>query len=96
VVVQLPASFWRLMMSMVLGFGAEGAAWDRGVATPVALASAAAMKQTAVSRETTIRIDTPSMKRRHRATGHWRLSRERLAKSMSQVDSRYNGCLFVD
>jgi hypothetical protein len=42
------------MMSMVLGFGAEGV----GVATPVTLASAAVMKQTAVSRETTIRIDT--------------------------------------
>jgi hypothetical protein len=36
---------------MVLGFGV-------GAATPVALPSAAAMKQTAVSREATIRIDT--------------------------------------
>src|SRR5258707_13429467 len=76
------------MMSMVLGLGA-------GVATPVALASAEAMKHTAVSRETTRRIDTPSMERRHRAAGDRGVSRKLTAKAMSRFDSRYNGCCLV-
>jgi hypothetical protein len=58
------------------------------------------MKQTVASRETTRRIDTlhgataPSGTRSaFLAAGERGVSRERLAKSMSQVDSRYNGCV---
>src|SRR5258708_3959293 len=74
-----PIGDGRLIWSMMLGFG-------------VGAASAAAMKQTAVSRETTRRIDTL-----HGATAPCRrgpraISRT-LAKSMSQVDSRYNACV---
>jgi hypothetical protein len=53
-----PRGDGRFIWSMMLGFGVEGTASDCGVATPVALASAAVMKQTAVSRETTRRTDT--------------------------------------